>query len=62
MENLRYNNLKIPHSIGTVSHAMVNVAVKVAKNRNIPLLRSHSSSRTSLGAMLKQFEERSTCA
>jgi hypothetical protein len=41
----------------TVSHQMVKVAVKVAKNRNIPILRSHSSSATSLGEILKQLEE-----
>ncbi|MDS1030212.1 DUF2325 domain-containing protein [Bacillota bacterium LX-D] len=46
----------------TVSHQMVNVAVKVAKNKNIPLIRSHSSSGTSLGEVLKQFGERLTCA
>jgi len=47
---------------GTVSHQMANVAVKVAKNKNIPLIRSHSSSGTSLGEVLNQFEEHSTCA
>ncbi|NLI91497.1 MAG: DUF2325 domain-containing protein [Peptococcaceae bacterium] len=46
----------------TVSHVMVHAAVKAAKSRNIPLLRSHSSSATSLGEILKQFEEQVTCA
>lgn len=46
----------------TVSHEMVHIAAKVAKNKNIPLLRSHSSSGTSLGEILKRFEEQLTCA
>jgi len=33
---------------GTVSHNMMNVAVKEAKRKRIPVVRSHSSSATSL--------------
>ena len=42
---------------GTVSHAMVKVAVKVAKNRNIPIIRSHSSSLKALERELCKLEE-----
>lgn len=44
----------------TVSHQMVKAAVKVAKNKNIPLLRSHCSSATSLGEILKELEKQAT--
>jgi hypothetical protein len=42
---------------GTVSHQMVKIATKVAKSRNIPILRSHSSSASSLGEILSQLEQ-----
>lgn len=42
---------------GTVSHAMVKVAVKIAKNRNIPIIRSHSSSLKALERELSKLEE-----
>ncbi len=40
----------------TVSHKMVNTAVKEAKRRNIRIIRSHSSSASSLSAVLEQME------
>jgi hypothetical protein len=42
---------------GTVSHAMVNVALKVARSRKIPIIRSHSSSSAALVKQLSIFEE-----
>jgi ABC-type uncharacterized transport system substrate-binding protein len=44
----------------TVSHKMVGIAVKEAKRKNIPVVRSHSSSATSLFEVLKEFEQRPT--
>jgi len=41
---------------GTVSHAMVKTAVKIAKNRNIPVIRSHSSSIKALERELSKLE------
>jgi len=42
---------------GTVSHAMVKVAMKLARSRNIPVIRSHSSSLTALERELCRLEE-----
>jgi len=42
---------------GTVSHKMVQVAVKEAKRKNIPVLRSHNSSGTSLAEVLQELEK-----
>lgn len=41
----------------TVSHKMVLTAVKEAKKRNIKVMRSHSSSASSLEGLLKQMED-----
>ncbi|WP_407313162.1 DUF2325 domain-containing protein [Desulfosporosinus sp. SB140] len=41
----------------TVSHKMIHTAVKEAKRKNIPVLRCHNSSRTSLEGMLEQLEK-----
>lgn len=41
----------------TVSHKMVNIAVKEAKRKNIPVLRCHSSSASSLNGALQQLEK-----
>lgn len=41
----------------TVSHEMMHIAVKVAKHKNIPLLRSHSSSKSSFNNILQHFNE-----
>lgn len=41
---------------GTVSHKMMNVAVKEAKKKNIPILRCHNSSQASLDELLNQLE------
>lgn len=41
----------------TVSHKMMNIAVKEAKKKNIPIVRCHNSSGNSLEGVLKQFEE-----
>ena len=40
----------------TVSHKMIRTAIKEAKRKNIPVLRCHSSSATSLNELLQQFE------
>lgn len=40
----------------TVSHKMVQIAVKEAKRKNIPVVRSHSSSAFSLKASIRQLE------
>ncbi len=42
---------------GTVSHKMVNVAVKEAKRKKIPVMRSHSSSASALAELLKKLGE-----
>lgn len=41
----------------TVSHKMMLIAVKEAKRKNIPILRCHNSSSTSLEGILQQFEK-----
>ncbi len=41
---------------GTVSHKMVNVAVKEAKRKKIPVMRSHSSSVSALAELLGKFK------
>lgn len=41
---------------GTVSHKMVLTAVKEAKKRQIRVVRSHSSSASSLEGLLQQME------
>ncbi|MDA8227563.1 MAG: DUF2325 domain-containing protein [Desulfitobacterium hafniense] len=41
----------------TVSHAMAKLAVKVAKTRNIPVIRSHSSSTSSLNRLISTLED-----
>ncbi|HCC01050.1 MAG TPA: DUF2325 domain-containing protein [Ruminococcaceae bacterium] len=41
----------------TVSHKMVETAVGEAKRKGIPVLRSHSSSASSLRGLLDQIEE-----
>lgn len=41
----------------TVSHKMMHIAVKEAKRKNIPVIRSHSSSATSLVELLQEFEK-----
>ena len=41
----------------TVSHKMVHIAVKEAKRKNIPVLRCHNSSGSSLEETLKQLEK-----
>ena len=41
----------------TVSHKMVHIAVKEAKRKNIPLLRCHNSSGSSLEETIKQLEK-----
>lgn len=40
----------------TVSHKMMITALKEAKKKNIPVLRCHSSSATSLTEVLQQLE------
>lgn len=40
----------------TVSHKMMQIAIKEAKRKKIPVVRSHSSSATSLSGLLKEFE------
>ena len=40
----------------TVSHKMINIAVKKAKREKIPLLRSHNSSGTSLNGLVHELE------
>jgi hypothetical protein len=42
---------------GTVSHAMVKTATKLAKSKNIPIIRSHSSSLSALERELCKLEE-----
>jgi ABC-type uncharacterized transport system substrate-binding protein len=39
----------------TVSHSMVNLAVKTAKKRKIPVVRAHSSSKDSLATALRSL-------
>ncbi len=39
-----------------ISHKMVKVVVQKARRNDIPILRSHTSSATSLEILLKQFE------
>ena len=46
----------------TVSHKMIHTAVKEAKKKNIKVLRSHSSSATSLEDVLKQMERDVACS
>lgn len=41
-----------------VSHKMVNVVVQKARRSSIPILRSHSSSTTSLEALLNDIEDK----
>ena len=41
---------------GTVSHPMIQTAVKEAKRKKIPILRCHNSSATSLDVLLQQLE------
>lgn len=41
----------------TVSHKMIQLAVKEAKRKNIPVFRSHNSSGTSLEGVLRQLEK-----
>lgn len=40
----------------TVSHKMVTTAVKEAKRKNIPVIRSHSSSANSLENSIKELQ------
>lgn len=40
----------------TVSHKMIHIAVKEAKKKKIPVIRSHSSSGSSLENLLLEFE------
>lgn len=40
----------------TVSHKMVTTAVKEARRKNIPVIRSHSSSASSLENSIKELE------
>lgn len=42
----------------TVSHNMVNAAVKEAKRKKIPLVRSHTSSGNSLEETIKQLKDK----
>lgn len=42
---------------GTVSHKMILTAMKEAKRKNIPVLRCHNSSATSLEGLLQQLEK-----
>ena len=41
----------------TVSHKMVNTAVKEAKKKRIPIIRCHSSSATSLEGSINELEK-----
>lgn len=41
----------------TVSHKMVKIAVNEAKRKNIPVIRSHTSSVCSLKVAIQQLEE-----
>lgn len=41
----------------TVSHSMIRTAMKEAKKKNIPILRSHNSSGASLEELLLQLEQ-----
>ena len=43
--------------INTVSHKMVNVAVKEAKRKNIPVIRCHNSSINSVEHSIKNLSE-----
>lgn len=40
----------------TVSHKMVHIATKEAKRKNIPIIRCHGSSQSSLDEVLNQLE------
>ena len=40
----------------TVSHQMINTAVKEARRKKIPVVRCHNSSAASLEEILKQFK------
>lgn len=40
----------------TVSHQMINIAVKEAKRKKIPVFRCHNSSGTSLEGLLHELE------
>lgn len=40
----------------TVSHKMVNIAIKEAKRKNIPITRSHTSSSNSLNEILQELK------
>lgn len=42
---------------GTISHNMVRPVVKLAKNRNIPVVRSHTSSVSALKRCLSEVRE-----
>lgn len=42
----------------TVSHKMVNTAVREAKRKNIPITRSHTSSSNSLDEILQKLKTR----
>lgn len=42
---------------GTISHSMVRPVVKLAKNRNIPVVRSHTSSVSALKRCLSEARE-----
>lgn len=44
----------------TVSHQMINIAVKEAKRKKIPVFRCHNSSGTSLEGLLHELEA-TTC-
>jgi len=44
----------------TVSHQMINIAVKEAKRKKIPVFRCHNSSGTSLEGLLHELEA-ATC-
>lgn len=45
----------------TVSHQMINIAVKEAKRKKIPLFRCHNSSGTSLEGLLHELEAKACC-
>jgi hypothetical protein len=46
---------------GTVSHKMIALALKEAKRKNIPVIRCHNSSLTSLDGILNQIKRGSFC-
>lgn len=43
----------------TASHKMIKIAVKEAKRKNIPVIRSHTSSTCSLKVSIQQLEKMS---